>query len=253
MEELLFGLTPSELWVWNYLQFLAHRQGGSPVLLPRPGEDPRAERVMTRKHLKRTLKSLKAKSRLTKLIIPRSKSNKIEVYLSIGGNLNFGGVNVPNNEKGDLKDPNRGVLRTIKTPITTLGAEMSPINEVITGGLTVSGPSTSLSSSSFKDLVELKQGDLKGEIRRMEESKVRRLLFFAEASCTVKVRSRKASDKAKLYAMLRFIQEATEISSPQAWVDTVARQAEKEFSAAGRRGASAASPPARTQERRART
>ena len=72
-EELLFGLTPQEGWVWNYLLFLAERQGSAHIILPRPGEDLRAESVFGRKHLKTILKALRSKRHLTNLIFPSFK------------------------------------------------------------------------------------------------------------------------------------------------------------------------------------
>lgn len=230
MEDLLFGLTPSEFWVLNYLQYLAHKQGGCPIILPRPGEDARAEKVYSRKQLKRILKSLKSKYRLTRIIIPRSKSKQIEIYLSIRETRNFiGDTHVPNLRKDPMGVPNNGGLRTSRSAITPLGTPTSPINQGVSGGLAQITPSPSLSSSSFKELVELKQGDLKGEISSMEEGTARKMRFFAEGICKAHPKGKKLSDKAKLYAMIRLIQAAETVEKPQAYVDTVARVAEKEF------------------------
>src|SRR4030043_735221 len=136
MEELLFGLTPSEFWAWNYLLYLAKKQGDLHVFLPRPGEDPRAEKVFSRKHLKRILKSLKAKFRLTRLIIHRSKSRQIEVFLPAS---KIGDLGVLNNEQGYMGVPKKEGLETPRSPITTLGTFSTPINEEIATTLALLG------------------------------------------------------------------------------------------------------------------
>lgn len=229
MEELLFGLTPSEYWVYNYLQLLALRQGGTPVIIPRPGEDQKIRQIFSRKHFKRLLKSLKEKKCLTKLIIPRNKSNRIEVYLSIGASLNFGDTHVPNKKKGYTHVPKVTALRTSMSPISALGTPMSP-NEPATMGICPDLPqSPSLSSSSLKILVKLKQGDLKREIKNLREEDVQKLIFMGQRESKYTPKGKKLSPRARLFALVRFIQECETIERPQAWIDTVARAAQTDM------------------------
>jgi hypothetical protein len=74
-------------------------------------------------------------------------------------------------------------------------------------------------------MLELRQGQLKNKIREMGLVELRRLLGFMEGVCGIRVRA-KASERAKLYAVIRFSQENGEIGRPQAWVDSLARREE---------------------------
>ena len=51
---------------------LARRQGSRHVILPGPGDDPKAEGIYSRKHLKRLIRSIKRKFPI-QLIIPKGK------------------------------------------------------------------------------------------------------------------------------------------------------------------------------------
>jgi hypothetical protein len=202
-KELLFELRPAEFWVWNYLLVLAREQGGSPVTIPGPGKDPRVEKVYSRKHLIRLLRSLRRKACLTRIIIPRSKSNTIEVFIPISL---IGEIHVLNNG--------------------TSGTPMSPIHSSKSG--TSSTSTFNKPSYSFKELKEAKQGELIKMIRGLDQVTVRRYRGVAERMIMREPRC-KVSEKAKLFAEMRYIQEDGNITRPQAWLDTVARKAKEHF------------------------
>ncbi len=227
MEELLFGLTPAEWWVWNYLIYLARKQGGLNVTLPRPGEDPRAEKVFCRKHLKNIIKSLKSKRHLTNIIIPRSKSKRIEVFLPASkvGELEF-----PNREKGYLEFPNKEGMGNSSSPITTLGKNTTPISAVIQDTLPhYTAPQAKLKERLEKLLKLSKQGDLKGEIKAMNMMEQTEVFRIMRQICRFEPRGKKLSKAARLYAMVRFAQSGEAIEKAQAWIDKVAREAEREM------------------------
>jgi hypothetical protein len=235
MEELLFGLTPSEFWAFNYLLYLAKKQGDNRVILPRPGEDPRAEKMFSRKHLKRLLRALKAKRRLTHLLIPTSKSKQIEVFLSIRETPIFGDMGVPNPEKGCTGVPNMTTLGTPRSAKTGLGTCTSPISEVISRALpNLPRPKLKL-IESFKKLGELKQKDLRGELAKLSEREIFLLSGVGREFCKFEPKGRKLSERAKLYARIRFLQEGDAIGKPQPWVDQVARAYDREAGPGGSR------------------
>lgn len=220
MEELLFGLTPSEWWVWCYLIFLARKEGSTRVILPRPGGDPRAEKVFCRKHFKRILKSLRAKFYLTNLIIPRSKSKQIEVFLPAS---KIGDLEVPNIKKGYMEVPKKKGLGTRGSSITTLGTYPTPINDVIQATLPNCGPPKLKLKEKLESLLKLKQGDLKGEIKQLEQKEITLMGMLVRQICRFEPRGRKLNEQVKLFGMIRFLQEGDAILKPQAWIDTVAR------------------------------
>jgi hypothetical protein len=220
-------LTPSEWWAWCYLVFLAHEQGSTHVILPRPGEDQEAEKIFSRKHLKRLLKALKAKRHLTNIIFPRSKSKQIEVVLPAS---RIGDMGVPNMEKGCMGVPNNGPRGTSVSPITTLGTPVSPILQVINATFPNSTPSQAKLKEKLEALTKLKQGDLKGEIQQLPEQVVQQITIMMIAVGARIPRNKRISPHVRLYAMIRFIQEEQLIESPQAWIDTVARQIQREWS-----------------------
>jgi hypothetical protein len=227
MEELLFGLTPAEFWVWNYLIYLARSQGGLNITLPRPGEDPKAEKVFCRKHLKNLLKSLKGKRRLTHLIIPRSKAKRIEIFLPASkvGELEF-----RNREKGYLEFPNKEALGNRGSPKEGLGNCGSPNLAVIQATLGNLGPSQAkLKEKLEKLLKELKQGDLKKMILSLSNREIFEVTGALRQLLRVHPKGKKLSEQAKIYAMVRLLQAGDGIEKPQAWVDNVARAAEKEM------------------------
>lgn len=226
MEELLFGLTPSEWWVWNYLIHLAKKQGGLNVTLPRPGEDPRAEKVFCRKHLKNLLKSLKSKRHLTGLIIPRSKSKKIEVFLPASrvGELEF-----PNKEKGCLEFPNKEGKGNRGFPITTLGKYPTPISEVITATLGDIDPGKLKLKEVIEKILELKQGELKKVITGTPLRELQEVERALEGLVRYKPKGKKLGIGARVFAMVRFLQSGGVIEKPQAWIDNVARAVEVEI------------------------
>jgi hypothetical protein len=227
MEELLYGCSPAEFWVWNYLVLLAGRQGSGHVILPKPGEDQEAEKVMTRRHLKRVLKSLRAKFHLTNLLIPRSKSKRIEVLLP--GNK-IGGLNVRNPEKDDIQDPNKEALGARMSPITTLRTSATPISAVIQDTLAHCAPRQAKLNEVIERLLKLsKQGDLKGEIGSMSYEAQGQVLCELTRIVRVKPKGKNLSQGARLYATMRFMQESGSIDRPQAWIDNVARGAEREM------------------------
>jgi hypothetical protein len=227
MEELLYGCSPAEWWVWSYLLLLAERQGSSHVILPRPGEDLAAEKVMTRRHLKRILKALRAKFHLTHLLIPRSKSKRIEVLLPAA---KIGGLNVRNARKDDITDPNKAGLGAQKSRISGLRTFPPPISAIIQDTLPhYVEPQAKLKEKLEKLLKLSKQGDLKGEIARLGFEERQELFFAVRQISRFEPKSRKLSQAAKLYAMVRLLQSGEAIDRPQAWVDNVARRAEREM------------------------
>lgn len=227
-DELLFGLTPAEWWTWCYLVKLAHEQGSYHVILPRPGEDGRAEKIFGRKHIKNMLKALKAKRHLTLIVIPRSKNKQIEVFLPAS---KIGELQFPNVEKGYLQFPNKGTLGNPSSAKTALGNCDSPISEVIQATFPDLPPAQAKLKSYLQELVKLKQGDLKGEIKRLRPEVAQQILFMARQIAQVEPRSRKLSLQVRLFAVIRYIQEG-QVDKPQAWVDNVARAEERKWKGA---------------------
>lgn len=225
MEELLFGLTPAEWWAWSYLLLLAKRQGSSHVILPRPGADIEAEKIFSRKHIKNLLKSLKAKRHLTQVIIPRSKSQKIEVFLPAS---KIGELGFPNLEKGCLEFPNKGSLGNPSSAIKPLGNCSSSIEPDGQCTLAISPPHKLSLKEVINKLVKLKQGDLKGELARMATQDLEVLIGGLEQIMRIRPKSQSLSLSARAFAMVRYLQNGEPIK-PQAWIDTVARQVDQEL------------------------
>jgi hypothetical protein len=227
MEELLFGLTPAEWWAWNYLIYLAQEQGSTHIILPRPGADPRAEKIMTRRHLKNILKALRAKFHLTNLIIPRSKSKRIEVLMPAA---KIGVLNFRNVEKDEIKTPNKQGLGAQISAINGLGKSATPISAVIQATLPNYTPPQAKLKERLEKLLKLsKQGDLKGEIGSMSFEQQGKIFWTLRQVSRYEPKSKKLSQAARIYAMVRLLQSGEAIERPQAWVDQVARAAEREI------------------------
>jgi hypothetical protein len=226
MEELLFGLTPAEFWLWNYLVLQARRQGSTHVILPRPGEDKQLDKVYSRKHVKRLLQALKAKRTLTHIIIPRSKSKQIELFLPAS---KIGDMGVPNSEKGCMGVPNKGERGASVSPINGLGTSMSPISSGSERTLCSSASPKLELKEELKKLLKLKQGQLKKELQAMGVQDLVEVETVMKRICRYQPRGRKLSIQAKVYAMVRFLQEGEAITKRQAWIDTVARQGQRDF------------------------
>lgn len=210
-KELLFELTQAEFWVWHYLLVLAREQGGSPVTIPGPGKDPRVEKVYSRKHLKRLLHSLRRKACLTRIIIPRSKGNAIEVYLPIS-------------LIEDTHAPDNGKLKTAISKINSCKSSNS------------SSSSFDQLSSSLLEIVKSKatQEELMEAIRELDQIMVRRMRGLLGQMINMEPKC-KVSEEAKLFAQMRYLQEKERIGKPQAWLDTVARKAEEHMISAKKR------------------
>lgn len=225
MEKLLFGLTPGEFWVWNYLVMLARRQGSTHIILPRPGEDKQLEEVYSRKHLKRILKSLKGKRTLTHIIIPVSKSKQIELFLPASS---IADVGVPNTEKGYMGVCKKEGMAAPVSPIKGLGTSTSPISNGEQRTLPGSGDSK-LELNKLEQLLKQKQGQLKKELQATSPRELVEIGKILKRICRYEARGNKLSLQAKVYGAIRFLQEGEAITKPQAWIDTVARQAERDF------------------------
>jgi hypothetical protein len=225
MEDLLFGLTPAEWWVWSYLVLLAQEQGSAHIILPRPGEDQRAERVFSRKHLKRLLQSLRSKRALTNLIIPPSKNRQIEILIPAS---KIGDAHVLNGKKGDLGVPNIAARGTCMSPKSTLGTSMSPNNNIISIALPDCGPHQAKLKEKLEKLLKLKQQEIKGALDALKEREIFQARIAMRSLCRYEPKGNEISEKAKLYAVIRFIQ-SEEIEKPQAWIDQVARAREREI------------------------
>lgn len=238
MERALFGLTPGEFWVLNYLILLGKEQGSNHIILPRPGEDPRAEAVYSRDRLKRLLKSLKSKRSLTNLLIPKTKNRQIEVFLP----ARFLGAHT--HPKEDLRVAGAPKLRGLGAPAqdkSGLGAQTHPKEEAKTGTCgNFEAPKLSFIKLELEKLIKLKQKNLNREIPEIEAGKLLRLRVFGEGIIGHQVRGR-VSEQAKLFAVIRFIQSEETIEKPGAWLATVARDAELIFSPA-REGRGAGAP-----------
>jgi hypothetical protein len=237
MEELLFGLTPAEFWIWNYLVLQARRQRSNHVILPRPGEDKQLEKVYSRKQVKNILKALKAKRTLTHIIIPRSKSKQIELFLPAS---KIGEINFPNKEKGSFNFPNKEERGCSVSPITGLGKLISPIND---DGQRLSPDPASgkLELNKLEKLLKQKQGSLRKELQAMGPRELVDLGKVLRGLCRWEPKGKKLSIEAKVYAVVRFIQEGGGIKKPQAWIDTVARQGQRDFEEARWSGGSSGS------------
>lgn len=226
MEKLLFGLTPAEFWVWNYLVLLARQQGGPAIIFPRPGEDPRAEKVFCRKHLKNLLKALKAKRHLTFLLFPKSKAGQIEITLprSLIGELEFPKVKL--REPGF---PNNDARGNRSSPITPLGNSSSPNIVDIATTLAFFEPSQAKLKVKLDKLLKQKQGDLRKELLQLSNSEALEIRVGLGRVVRMNRQRSEPSDRAKLFAMVRFLQSSDAIDKPQAWLATVAREADKEM------------------------
>ena len=242
-KELLFGLSPAEWWAWCYLVFLAHQQGSTQVILPRPGEDPEAEKVFGRKHLKNLLKSLKSKRHLTHIIIPKSKSQQITIFLPAS---KIGELQFPNMEKGCPQFPNNKGLGKPGSPKATLGNCGSPTLRIINDTWPDPTPLQAKLKEKLELLISLKQGDLKGEIQRMTREAIRQLMILMQAVKAKEPRNKGLDQAVRLYAMIRYLQEEQLIERPQAWMDTVAREAGRQWN---RRGSGTADVPLISQEK----
>lgn len=225
MEELLFGLTPAEFWVWNYLVLQARQQKSNHVILPRPGEDKQLDKVYSRKHVKRILKALKAKRTITCIIIPRSKSKQIELFLPAS---KIGDIGVPNREKGCTCVPQKEGMGVSVSPIRGLGTSMASINNedqrTFPGSV-----SPKLELNKLEKLLKLKQRQLRKELQAMAPKELVELGKILKGLCRYEPKGKKLSIQAKVYAVVRFIQEGEGITRPQAWIDTVARQGQRDF------------------------
>lgn len=230
MEKLLFGLTPSEFWALNYLVFLAQKQGSLQVILPAPGESPELEKVFSRRHLRRLLKSLRKNFILTKVIFPCRRGRSLMVFLPERLLGDMGVLKWPSTvERKDTQVPKQGSMGAPMSPNSGLRTCMSPVSEVITALLPDLGPGKLKLKEVIEKILELKQGDLKVELKGLGP----RTLFEMERALgqVVKVRPRgeKLSIGARVFAMVRFLQSGGVIEKPQAWIDNVARAAEREL------------------------
>lgn len=237
MEDLLFGLTPAEFWLWNYLVLQARRQRSTHVILPRPGEDKQLDKVYTRKHVKRLLQALKVKRTLTHIIIPRSKSKQIELFLPAS---KIGDMGVPNSEKGCTGVPNKSERGASVSPITALGTSTSPISNDDQRTFPDSAPHK-LELKEVEKLLKQKQGQLKKELQSMAPKELVELSKRLKGLCRYEPKGKKLSIQAKVYAVVRMIQEGNGIMKPQAWIDTVARQGQRDFEEARWNGDSSGS------------
>ncbi|MCX5888479.1 MAG: hypothetical protein NTY36_03400 [Deltaproteobacteria bacterium] len=242
MEELLFGLTPAEWWAWCYLVLLAQKQGSTRIILPRPGEDSKAEKIFCRKHLKNLLKSLKAKRHLTNLIFPRTRNRQVEIFLpaSMIGELGF-----LKEQKGVRQFSNNRERSNPSSPIKALGNHSSAIEEVISTTLPESSPAQAKLKDSLKTLVKQKQGELIKQIMQLRESAISQMRQATRSLCGIEAKGQSLSNHARLYATIRFLQETGSIEKPQAWMTTVARRGQEAMEAKwseGRSGSVGRSP-----------
>lgn len=231
--DLLFELTPGEYWVMGYLLRLAREQGGSPVAIPRPGGDPRLEAVFSRKHFKRLLKNLKKKAHISGVLMPRSKSKLITVYLAESLVRNIGDTHVPNVDLGDTHVPNNGRRGTPMSPIMTLGTPMSPIEPATTGVCTnltnLQAKLKEIALASRATSTKARQGKIRQMVRELSGDEVRQMRMMVTREIKKQPKA-KVSERAKLFAQIRYMQEEEKVGRPQAWLDTVAREAEEELS-----------------------
>ncbi len=226
MEELLFGLTPAEFWVWNYLVLQARRQRSNHVILPRPREDKQLEKVYSRKQVKRILKALKDKRTLTHIIIPRSKSKRIELFLPAS---KIGAMEVPNSEKGYIDVPKKEGISTPVSSIRGLGTSAASISNEDQRTLPGSALGQLELNEKIKMLLKQKQGQLKKELQAMGPRDLVEVEKVLKRVCRYEPKGKKLSLQAKVYAVIRFLQEGEAITKPQAWIDTVARQGQRDF------------------------
>lgn len=211
---------------------LARRQGSRHVILPGPGDDPKAESIYSRKHLKRLIRSIKAKFPI-QLIIPKGKFNRIEVILPSGD------VGVPQWERG-------GHGYTPITPEGYMGVPRSsvgvhgctPIKEIISEAWVILGHSQAKLKSYIQErLLKAKQRCLRGQILKLSEREKQLLRQRLRDLIGCEPKGRALSGEARCYAMLRFLQAADDVKRPQAWLDNVARQAERDFEVDRKTGA----------------
>jgi hypothetical protein len=110
-----------------------------------------------------------------------------------------------------------------------LGTSMSPINGVIQGTLPDMPPHKLKLKEKLEKLLKLKQRGLLEEIGAMGPKELFDLSGMMSGICRFRPKGRKISERAKLFAMIRYQQEGWAIQKPQAWVDTVAREAERNW------------------------
>lgn len=224
MEEMLFELTPAEWWTWCYLIYLARQQRSTHIILPRPGEDPKAETVYSRKHLKRLLAALKAKRYLTGIIIPRSKAKQIEIFLPAS---KIGDMSILNKKNGCPDVPNQEAFRTPMSAISPLGTPMSTIEEMISATLPENSTLQAKLKNSLKAFLKLKpQKLLRDAIAKISEQAAFQLTDMIRQICP-KAPQGRYNQKLKLFVIIRFLQEGLAIEKPQRWMNHVASEEAK--------------------------
>jgi hypothetical protein len=93
-------------------------------------------------------------------------------------------------------------------------------------------PDSASSKLKLRDvemLLKQKQGQLKKELQAMAPKELVELSKVLKGLCRYEPKGKKLSIQAKVYAVVRFVQEGDGILKPQAWIDTVARQGQRDF------------------------
>jgi hypothetical protein len=226
-EELIYGLTPGELWVWNYLLFLAKKQQSPHIILPKPGEDRRAEKIFCRRHFGRLLKSLKSKLSLTLLITLPSKSKRIEIIIP---SSRIQDLHVPDTKKGALHVLDGTPMRTSMSSINTSRTSMSRITSILPDISPELMPSLAKLNLALESLVELKPPELRAAVFGLRASQASDFFYDLFRLVRCAPQGRKYSYAEKLYVMVRFLQDHGSISNPQNWMNRIAKlEADQRF------------------------
>ena len=228
MESLLNGLTPPEFWVWGWLSD-QYRQGKSEIIRIRRGNSPA---LYSRKQLTRILRSLDLKKFLVIDHLPKNQQQELVVLIDKKRCLDMGvqaeGQECPG--QGD-QDASRGYARPSMSRQRVRGSG-DGTKALGLAGTPMSGLECSASASARKDL----------KTKALVEEKDQRQLLKAicEASPGERVelqsaliriapmaRGKKLSNAAVLYAAVRFLQDGAGARRPAAWVEEVAKRAER--------------------------
>ena len=228
MESLLNALSAPEFWVWGWLSIMYRRELRDIIFIEQ-GEGPA---LYSRKQFTRILRSLEAKKFLVIDHLPGNQHQDLVVVIDKGRCLDIG---VPAMRHAC---PGRGSWGGNKKSGGTSGSgqQMGESGEgtgaLGPAGTPMSGQGCSASASASKDL----------KIKALVEEKNQEQLLKAicEASPGQRVelqsalmriapmaRGKKLSSAAVLYAAVRFLQDGGGTRKPAAWVEEVAKRAER--------------------------
>lgn len=230
MNDILVELTPPEIALWLYLSELEAKQGGKVITLPKSGP----QKLYTRQHLKRILKSLEVKKYLAIITTPANQHQVLKVAMATTKpRLNIYVQAARQECSGKpLYEVFDDVGRTKK--FRQPGQEDSDLPGLCAARSrenVQAAPQLSLSSKEkdLKALAEMDQEQLMTAVMAMSNDQVHEV-FKSLIGLAPWSKNRRISEKAKLYAAIRFLQDGkTQALSKQAWVEGVAKRAARQM------------------------